>query len=76
MTKQQRRHVEALDEPSFLTPPEPAKPLWFLVEEADAVQLMAGKVPEGIREQARAAIDWEWSALKRGERPILRSPKP
>lgn len=75
MTKAQRRHVEALDEPSFLTPPAPPKPLWFLIEEADAVALMGGQVPEGVREQARAAVDWEWRAVQAGERPVLRRAK-
>lgn len=69
-----RRHVEALDDAKFFEPP--TRPLWFLVEEAEARELWAGRVPESVREQARAACDWQWDGLRRGERPIVPGEKP
>lgn len=71
MTNEQWRRVEDQDQPDFFTEPLASKPLWFLVHEADARALMLGTVSEAIREQARCAIDWQFDALRRGERPIV-----
>jgi hypothetical protein len=74
MTAKQRAHVESLDEPDFFAA-EVVKPLWFLVHEAEARELLMGRVPEDVREQARCALDWQWDSLRRGERPIVPSQK-
>lgn len=61
-----RRHVESLDEP--VTKPVHEHQVYLLIGEAEARQLMAGKVPTSVAEQARAAIEWEFELLKLGKR--------
>jgi hypothetical protein len=53
--------------------------IYLLVKEPEAVALVAGFVPHTIRQQARAAIDWEFH---RNQRPltaalhgVLRTPR-
>jgi hypothetical protein len=51
---------------------EEERPTWcyLRVTEADARELLAGKVPEVVRAQARCAIDWEFDLAKSAARPV------
>ena len=42
--------------------------IYLLIGETEARDLMAGKVPESVREQARAAVDWAFELAKLGTR--------
>lgn len=62
-----RQHVERCDD---LSVPQHEHEVFLLVTEATARELLAGNVPESVKEQARAAIDWEFHMLQLSLRPV------
>jgi len=57
-----KQHVLGLDDP--LVMPTHEHQIFLLVGEGEARELMAGRVPESVKEQARVAVEWEFDLLK------------
>jgi len=61
LTHRQRRHVESFDRPLAALLDAVAEPrVYLLVGERECRALLAGVVPEAVRDQARANLDPAW----------------
>lgn len=60
-----RRQVEAFDRPYAALENSLETKCYLLVGEAEVKALAEGTVPEAVKEQARAARDWQFQGSKR-----------
>jgi hypothetical protein len=80
LSERAEQHVLGFDDTSV---PEREPVLTFLLTEEDARALMIGTVPETVRDQARAAVFWEWDCgtdpptklFGAPDRPLIRHPR-
>lgn len=67
MTNRQKDHVRSFDE-LFAATHETR--IFLLIGEVEARELWAGRVPESVKEQARAACDWQFPDVQRSQRKV------
>lgn len=67
MTNRQKDHVRSFDE-LFAAKDQGETMIFLLIGEPEARELWAGRVPEAVREQARAACDWQFTDVQRARR--------
>ena len=65
LSRSAKAHVEDQDAPVKL--PDHEHQIFLLIGEVEARELMAGKVPESVCEQARAAVDWAFAWAQGGK---------
>ena len=66
LSRQAKQHVLGFDQPVIA--PDHEHEIYLLVNDDEARALLAGNVPDSIKAQARAAIDWEFDLIRCGRR--------